>query len=556
MTSFSDAQTAASSGAPEPASPPQNGRQAEQTSTFVHNFSPDFDAARIETGFYYVNDCPERFLPKMVAGVGGTLEQRIQCLVQWRSALLNGQMPPETAWPPPSAAMPARKALESLEILKFCQNNPEVVDDLLEDVLDSLEAADASFLDRLRTLLEQLLVLEERRHALKTPEQQHGNSGKFPVPGQRPSPISEQRLRELTDRAHKRVSRAFAARKADRTLLRKWQARVRIWSDLEEVFGELEGRLTGLGLDLTHGVLHHAGWKNMLRLHELIQMLPQVKEIIRTLGRMQENAQQECGAATVVEPLRRLEEYREEAWHKDLPGEMRGVEHSGDIGRMLPSEASLLGHPRLKYLWHAKRAEQALLCYHVEGILTERRWREAEHLRTIDLKKKTDERGPIVLVLDTSGSMAGLPETVAKALTLEALRIARAEKRRCYLFAFAGPGDVCEKELDLSPQGVGSLLDFLSMSFGSGTDIGVLRRVVTKLSREDWKKADVLLVSDGVWHVKEDLVRQVSQAKQNNGVRFHGVQIGNSRFSPMGRICDPLHRFDRWLALTGGLESA
>ncbi|GEM_PF-301146 len=515
------------------------------------NSSAGFDAARLESSFAYVNECPDRFLPRLVAGVGGTLEERVQCLVEWRNALLNGRMPPETSWPPPGTSVPARKALESLEILGFCKNNPEIVDDLLDDVLDSLETAETSYLDRLRTLVEQLLNLEER-HIAEQKNGQNSQKSSCGTAGQcgQCASVSAETVQQLTEKARKRISRAFAARKADRTLVHKWKERVRIWHNLQEVFGEL-GDLTGLGWDLTRGVLHHVGWKNLFRLNELIRMLPQVKEIIRALGRMQENAREDCGAASVVEHLRRLEEYREDAWHKDLPGEMRGVEHSGDIGRMLPSEASLLGHPRLKYLWHARRAEQALLCYHVEGILTEMHWRETNNLRTIPKQKLKMERGPIVIVLDTSGSMSGLPETIAKALTLEALRTAHAEKRRCYLFTFAGPGEVNEAELDLSPDGVGRLLDFLSMSFGSGTDLGVLRQVTEKLEREDWKKADVLLVSDGVWHLDEKLLRRAEQIKTKNGVRFHGVQIGNSRSDSMRRLCDPLHHFDRWLTLLG-----
>jgi len=40
------------------------------------------------------------------------------------------------------------------------------------------------------------------------------------------------------------------------------------------------------------------------------------------------------------------------------------------ISRMLPSELVFLGHPQLKMLWHARRAEKALLTYRVEGVLS------------------------------------------------------------------------------------------------------------------------------------------------------------------------------------------
>lgn len=52
-------------------------------------------------------------------------------------------------------------------------------------------------------------------------------------------------------------------------------------------------------------------------------------------------------------------------------------------------------------------------------------------------------RGPILLCVDTSGSMRGARETVAKALALECMRAAKEQERDCYVFAFAGPAEVC-----------------------------------------------------------------------------------------------------------------
>ena len=56
--------------------------------------------------------------------------------------------------------------------------------------------------------------------------------------------------------------------------------------------------------------------------------------------------------------------------------------------------------------------------------------------------RPTADRGPILLCIDTSGSMRGARETVAKALALECMRAAKAQERGCYVFAFAGPQEV------------------------------------------------------------------------------------------------------------------
>lgn len=46
------------------------------------------------------------------------------------------------------------------------------------------------------------------------------------------------------------------------------------------------------------------------------------------------------------------------------------------------------------------------------------------------------------MCVDTSGSMRGARETVAKALALECMRAAKEQERDCYVFAFAGPAEV------------------------------------------------------------------------------------------------------------------
>ncbi|MCX7258563.1 MAG: hypothetical protein NTZ64_18105, partial [Polaromonas sp.] len=290
---------------------------------------------------------------------------------------------------------------------------------------------------------------------------------------------------------------------------------------------------------------------DLLRLRKLIEQLPQLREIVRALGRLHTAENGESVAEKILVPVRRLEEERREVRTPLIPAEMRGLERSGEISRMLPVEALMLGHPKLRMLWHARRAERALLTYRVEGIEIERVQVERESHEEIDSKRPRPERGPIFAVIDTSGSMHGLREQVAKAVVLEALRTAHAEKRRCFLYAYSGPGNVLEHELDLSADGIGRLLEFLGFSFGGGNDeAGMMAKVIAKLKEENWKKADVVFVSDGEWPAPASLVATVKTAREG-GTRFHGVQIGNRGRTGLHAVCDPVHIFQDW-ATAGG----
>jgi uncharacterized protein with von Willebrand factor type A (vWA) domain len=67
--------------------------------------------------------------------------------------------------------------------------------------------------------------------------------------------------------------------------------------------------------------------------------------------------------------------------------------------------------------------------------------------------------------------MAGGPESVGKAVVLEAMKTAHREQRACRVYAFSGPGDLRAFELPLTVDGIVNVAGFLSASFHGGTDI-------------------------------------------------------------------------------------
>nr|WP_270049540.1 VWA domain-containing protein [Thalassolituus pacificus] len=155
----------------------------------------------------------------------------------------------------------------------------------------------------------------------------------------------------------------------------------------------------------------------------------------------------------------------------------------------------------------------------------------------------------MIVCLDTSGSMHGTPENIAKALVLECLSVAKKEKRACFVYLFGSRGEVEELELTPTKDGFERMILFLSMSFGGGTDAeGPLRLALEKSEKEQWEKADIMIVSDGAFPVSQDLVKKIQGARDNRSLSVHGTLIGNADRS-MSRICDPLHRFSRWIDL-------
>lgn len=502
-----------------------------------------FEPNSLEKRYAFLDDCPAHLVGTVVTLPIGTLEERVRGVRRWQDSLLLGQLPPADTWPGAPLDVPIRRALESLGLMRFCKGQQELVDALLVDVLAALARQNAEFAgevaDRLREL-EQLERVRQTDVEAKLSQREKRAA--------RAVQLNEAALQRLREAARRDVS--AREREADAELIGAWGERACAWAEIADVFGDL-GEMLGRGWDLSIGVLKHTGWRDLVRLRALMESLPQLREIVRALGRLHATYEGTSVAETLLMPVRRLEEERILVPTPHVPAETRGIERSGEVTRMLPSEAAMLGHPKLRLLWHARRAERSLLTYRVEGVTTERTWVERETQIEIQGQRPRPERGPILAVVDTSGSMHGLPEQVAKAIVLEAVRTAHVEKRRCFLYAYSGPGQVLEYELDLSADGLGRLLQFLGFSFGGGNDeAGMMQTVVARLKEQEWRKADVVFVSDGEWPAPATLVQMVTKAKED-GTRFHGVQIGNRGRTGLHAICDPVHVFQDW-AVAGG----
>ena len=279
---------------------------------------------------------------------------------------------------------------------------------------------------------------------------------------------------------------------------------------------------------------------------DLLKRTVEIQELIARIGRLRTQEENEVNGSVgqLLEKMRRSTEEIQTAKTPLIPHEARGIERSNEIVRMLPTEAVMLRHPVLKRLWHIKRTEQALLTYRVEG--TEWESQSVEKLEETSSEKQMI-RGPIIACLDTSGSMEGEPETVAKAVVLEAARVAYKENRKFLLFSFSGAEQCKYHELSFTFDGIKNLLKFLGMSFYGGTDVALpFRYAVEQLSKNEWQRADILLVSDGLFTVNDTTIQIVEQAKSKMGLRVVGLLVNHNQNDEMKKICSPLHKFNQW----------
>mmetsp|Transcript_2638 Transcript_2638/g.4491 ORF Transcript_2638/g.4491 Transcript_2638/m.4491 type:complete len:677 (+) Transcript_2638:36-2066(+) len=360
----------------------------------------------------------------------------------------------------------------------------------------------------------------------------------------------------------------------------------------EVAFDDLNSLLQGAeGFDLSRGTWRQSGWQELDKLRKVLEKCPELRELVRQLGRRGGKG-----------PLRRAPEevdargYPVGVVRSPLqPEEVRGITRSGDLSRMLPSEMALLARsrPRMRrvgsqsdtgsdtddtssrrgiigedseslaeyeeyympgahaarMLHRVRRAERALVSYDRTG------WLDGEPARVTSRMeiRPAAELGPIILCLDTSGSMRGARETVAKALALECLRGAHRQHRACFLYAFSGPNEVQELELKVNVDSLEKLLQFLSCSFSGGTDVDApLKLSLDRLSKQEWAQADILMVTDGeIPEPDEAILSTIERMHTDMGLEVHGLLVSSRTTESMKKLCTDLHVFKSWTAVGG-----
>jgi uncharacterized protein with von Willebrand factor type A (vWA) domain len=369
-------------------------------------------------------------------------------------------------------------------------------------------------------------------------------------------PLAEQVVRTLLwhlDRIvdhQPRRSRAAAISEVAHEFRAAWQLQTHgLEQDLVLLRGL--GDFSDLSWDQLSGHLHSRPWQEASEAATRLALLPALAELVRKLGRTERSVDAAATpqrtpepAANATVPLRAVHTRL-----PDAPGEIIGIRWSSRIERMLGSEAVMLRHPVLKKLWRARHAEARLLSWETEAVLTD--WRADPQATARAAISNTPpeplERGPIILCLDTSGSMRGAPERIAKAVAIAALRAAHESQRGCTLIAFGGPDEVFERDLDTGIHGLQAVMDLMSQSFDGGTDVQTpIERAIERVHDARWCSADLLIVSDGEFGCMPHTLRRLDDARARFGLRVQGVLVGDRETMGLLEVCDAIHWEREW----------
>lgn len=279
----------------------------------------------------------------------------------------------------------------------------------------------------------------------------------------------------------------------------------------------------GRGMDYSISPVHSKYLQNLEKYAAIVQKNEDLKKMVDLFGRIE----LEYGLKKIsISPSGKTE--------------MHSVTLSSDIARMLPMEASKLHHPTLRKKFYADLTEGRLLSYQLRG----KHW--------ADGTPKKRKRGPVVAMVDTSGSMHGAPETLAKAIILAIAKRMVRDKRDVKVILFSGPGSHVEIELTSRKKMAEEFLRFIQQRFGGGTDFDTaIRHGIDSLSEPEFQGADLLFVTDGLGAVTDQtLLNRWTEFKETYDARIFSCIVGNDNAGGLDEISDNIYFLsgNRWSA--------
>ena len=170
-----------------------------------------------------------------------------------------------------------------------------------------------------------------------------------------------------------------------------------------------------------------------------------------------------------------------------------------------------LHHPVLRKDFHRRYLDQQLLQYSLRGI-------------------EEKGKGPMIVCLDGSSSMAGEKEIWSKAVTLTLVDIARRQRRLFRSICFSS-ADTPLQVLDMNPRDRYELeakhvMDLAEYFPGGGTDFQrPLDAALECLQQARFKKGDIVFITDGECQVSPEWAEEFRREKERLGFSLFSILI-------------------------------
>ena len=309
----------------------------------------------------------------------------------------------------------------------------------------------------------------------------------------------------------------------------KIKAKITQFEMLEEALEEVTQDVKQLW-DLSESTWEMGDFKEFEKYAAFLQKDKELQELAELLGNLRNSSRKTFEMVPIPNAEIRYA----------VKSSITGVRLGDDLGSLLPSEVALLADEAMEDLFIKRLADKKLQCYDYQTNLL-------DFQKTFRREQPDLEKGPFILCLDTSGSMEGMPEMVAKALTLAIIRMAVRTNRRCYLIAFSNQIETLE--ISNLASAMPQLLRFLKHAFRGGTDLTpAIEEALKMLALKHYEKADILLISDFLLPKLHHHTLAAIQVVKNSKTKLYSLLISKHKdfvIPPsLSELLDRVWRYD------------
>ena len=259
---------------------------------------------------------------------------------------------------------------------------------------------------------------------------------------------------------------------------------------------------------------------NIVRIQNLY---PEIGDVVRRMGRMTDNDGKDRLATQTGRNLQL----------SHSPGsDIEGVSIGRDLNSLMPMEWAQYTDTDMEKLFLHKYMTSKLQVFHYKSEIA----KPARRLRS----ERASRRGPMIVCVDSSASMSGVPQKIETSLLAKLEQTAETLNRDCFLIDFSvdiRPIELRSRRQKKSMERMGMRMEdqenFPQGYFpfiGGGTDAQkMLNQTFALLDNNDdrYMNADVLWITDFlIPRIDKELMQRFKEY-QKTGTKFYGFKIGD-----------------------------
>ncbi len=287
--------------------------------------------------------------------------------------------------------------------------------------------------------------------------------------------------------------------------------------------------------DMSAGNWQNVNFSLLEKYAQILKNKKEIQELAELLGKYRK-AESELEEEE-FENIEIVSKYRIEHFGKS---ELIGITESDDLNNLLQTELALFSDIETESIFYKRFAEKKLQTFQYINKENDLEQKSVTDIRQKEIEK---DKGPFIIAVDTSGSMHGEPEFLAKVIAFAITRIAINEKRKAFLISFSTGIETFE--LTDIQNSLSKLIDFLQMSFHGGTDVSeAVLEALKQMKTENYEKADLLIISDGVFgNLSSNTIKSINELKKK-GNKFNSLMIGRSYNEKALSFCNNIWQYD------------